>query len=124
MTNEAPTPDEIDTMMSDIGSLVRVPFQVSRGLQTAKKLRAHIAALQAKIATLEAGWNSEKIPSGWTFAAYDMSKYKLLEKTKIAVLEAENKRLRVALEWIAYTECLVYECQEEARAALAQTGEK
>lgn len=128
MTNEAPTPDEIDTMMSDIGSLIRVPFQVSRGLQTAKKLRDHIAALEAKIATLEAGWNSEKIPSGWTFAAYDMSKYKLLEKTKIAALEAENKRLRDLLGGANYTylgaEYVACLEPDAITAALAQTGEK
>ena len=49
---EAPTQNEIDTMMSDIGSLVRVPFQVSRGLETAKRLRAHIVAQQAEVERL------------------------------------------------------------------------
>ena len=85
MTDEAPTPDEVDTMMSDIGSLVRVPFQVSRGLQTAKKLRAHIAALKVK----------------YHNAVMDLCEVKEVSEPlndKVTALEAENKRLREALE--------------------------
>ena len=100
MTNEAPTPGEIDTMMSDIGSLVRVPFQVSRGLQTAKKLRAHIAALEAENRGLK---NAAEKVHAWLSADY-FSTHTYLEGTQVW----DDRAVAI---------CLLTD-------ALAQTGEK
>ena len=173
MTNEAPTPDEVKNDLNWLVDCGQSYHPVGLRLVS---VRAHIAALEHKHADLvtrcvQAESDRDALEAklaeqiredemrlinhcvkvlGNNSKAHIHAEAEFL--TKIAELEAENKRLAaeldftarrmkheaderdkaddqnkrlvVALEWIAYTECLVYECQEKARAALAQTGEK
>ncbi len=72
---------------------------------------------------LEKALLSLELGTAWSSAAELDEDVKTI-RAHIAAQSSEIERIRVALEWIAYTECLVYECQEKARAALAQGAKK
>lgn len=72
---------------------------------------------------LEKALQSLELGTAWSSTAELDEDVKTI-RSHIAAQSSEIERIRVALEWIAYTECLVYECQEKARAALAQGAKK
>lgn len=78
-------------------------------------------AIQNTLRTVDVGAHSYHMPIEW---AIDCERDMETLRAHIAAQSSEIERIRVALEWIAYTECLVYECQEKARAALAQGAKK
>lgn len=133
MTNEAPLPDDVERCLSEM------PNVGGFGEEWSGTIRAHIAAQSEKISALEKKL-SEQIREdemrlinhcvkivGNNSKAHIHAEAEFL--TRIAELEAENKRLREALEELArlggphggYGNSIG---NQIAQAALAQTGEK
>lgn len=135
MTNEAPLPDDVERCLSEM------PNVGGFGEEWSGTIRAHIAAQSEKISALEKKL-SEQIREdemrlinhcvkivGNNSKAHIHAEAEFL--TRIAALEADNKRLREAIN--EYVMCCpadrdttssFLKASDKLESALAQTGEK